>query len=302
LREAAILPKSPTSSWGRQTAPGSDLTQCVLDVHMAILRYALRYWQPFPERNREGMDPLVAFRGTYPVPSEPAMRDDFTARVVPDGIWIQCPIPQREGWMMAGLFLEHEGQLALSELRVFPAKGLVRYARERPQVLTVGTQQWSIGPIGVGRGAGEWSRRSKDMAGSPPGGIPRRLLKDVPVGLLVDYVQEWTSALDAKKLPARLNRAILREPARPGRAGRPDYFYAVWAQRYVRSGGRVAKLAKDYGVKYSTLEQWIYEARNRRGLLTETRPGKAGGLLTSKAREFLATEGAQGHRPKRGKR
>jgi hypothetical protein len=75
---------------------------------------------------------------------------------------------------------------------------------------------------------------------------------------------------------------------RPGRKGRGDDFYAGWADRYERVGGRtpIADLATESGTPIETVRHFINEARRRR-LLTQTKPGKPGGRLTAKGREAL---------------
>ena len=77
---------------------------------------------------------------------------------------------------------------------------------------------------------------------------------------------------------------------RPGRSGRDDSFYARWAAEYVdlvSSGPKPLKhLAKKRNVSDSQARSLLYEAR-RRGLLTRSLPGTAGGHLTPKAMRIL---------------
>ena len=73
---------------------------------------------------------------------------------------------------------------------------------------------------------------------------------------------------------------------RPGRKGRSDLSYATWARAYVRfieEGERnpVRRLADEQHLSSSQIRTIIGEAR-RRDLLTEAKPGKAGGQLTEK--------------------
>lgn len=75
---------------------------------------------------------------------------------------------------------------------------------------------------------------------------------------------------------------------RVGRAGRDDRYYAEWAAQYVQADSRrpVADLAERYGLKSTQVGTIIQEARSR-GLLPSTKQGRAGGLLTQKARLLL---------------
>ena len=80
---------------------------------------------------------------------------------------------------------------------------------------------------------------------------------------------------------------------RPGRKGRPDSEYAMWAARYVsacRQDARrpIARLTKEHaGHSESMLRAIVNKARNR-GLLTATpQKGVAGGRLTKRALQLL---------------
>ena len=83
---------------------------------------------------------------------------------------------------------------------------------------------------------------------------------------------------------------------KPGRRGRPDIDYAVWADRYVdanrRSGGKPMPYLTERFPGYSTdsLRAILNKAR-RRGLLSAAESGKAGGHLLPKATELLLSQG-----------
>lgn len=81
---------------------------------------------------------------------------------------------------------------------------------------------------------------------------------------------------------------------RPGRAGRRDAFYALWAQRYVdalaETGGRPMPVLTDrFHESAASIRAFLGKARAL-GLLTEAPAGRAGGELTSKARALLGEE------------
>lgn len=89
----------------------------------------------------------------------------------------------------------------------------------------------------------------------------------------------------------------VREPRRPGRRGREDWYYADFAARYVQADKRgssrpVADVAEEMsrnGETYTAayVRDVIHQAR-RRGFLTDAPAGRAGGTLTDKAHAALA--------------
>ena len=87
------------------------------------------------------------------------------------------------------------------------------------------------------------------------------------------------------------------EVPKPGRKGRPDVEYAIWADRYVlavhvTNGKPMPALESDFpGHTASSLRAILNKAR-RRGLLTAADPGKAGGKLTKKAIDLLEESGS----------
>jgi hypothetical protein len=233
------------------------------------------------------------------MPKELDPKGEFTWRTLKqEGVWVETPIPGREGWMAAGLFFAHHDQIVLVELRVFPNVGryppLPRDWRKDAQTIRVGKQEWALGPPQIVRGKGEWSQKAKDLDGAPPGGIPVRLLQDIPLRQMIEEVHRRASSTDRAgiALPRGWANAVRGELPRPGRKGRDDHFYAVWARRYeqrVDNGSKtpLADLAREYGVPYATIRGYIDEARNRRGLLWPTTRGKAFAALTPKATKLL---------------
>jgi hypothetical protein len=83
---------------------------------------------------------------------------------------------------------------------------------------------------------------------------------------------------------------------RPGRAGRSDLDYAIWARRYVQAceadpRAPIRRLVETFGdaeggLAEAALRAVLHEAR-RRGLLTRAAAGVAGGRLTRKADALL---------------
>ncbi len=87
---------------------------------------------------------------------------------------------------------------------------------------------------------------------------------------------------------------------RPGRAGRPDIKYAMWAEKYVDAveatcGKPMAKLmAENPGFDEARIRNILHQARDR-GLLTDAEVGKAGGQLTDKAEALLTERRERGY-------
>lgn len=81
---------------------------------------------------------------------------------------------------------------------------------------------------------------------------------------------------------------------RPGRRGREDSDYAIWASRYVdalkETSHPIKKLRIEHGFTDATIRTILSVARNR-GLLTKSPKGLAGGELTKKATNILNANG-----------
>ena len=85
---------------------------------------------------------------------------------------------------------------------------------------------------------------------------------------------------------------FLQRP-RPGRKGRPDWEYALWASRYVSAceqdaGRPVALLVERFpGHSEAMLRAIVYKARKRELLTDPPQRGRAGGVLTALAVRLL---------------
>jgi hypothetical protein len=156
----------------------------------------------------------------------------------------------------------------------------------------------------------------------PLGGLPARVVKQVTLGAAYEALRDYAKSIlegrsrdggsgqylspdEAREHWDRLVAEPLEAfdeaaPRRPGRAGRPDLFYARIAEsyvRFVRAGSRspvkdLAKALRSYGDWYSdgTVSQLVFTARDR-DLLSPSPVGRAGGDLTPKARGLLSKEG-----------
>jgi hypothetical protein len=78
---------------------------------------------------------------------------------------------------------------------------------------------------------------------------------------------------------------------RPGRRGREDRDYALWAKRYVEaneeSSHPIKKMTADHPGHSAEMLRAILNKARKRGLLTESPKGRAGGWLTKKAEALL---------------
>ncbi|MDZ7733984.1 MAG: hypothetical protein U5R31_13750 [Acidimicrobiia bacterium] len=118
-----------------------------------------------------------------------------------------------------------------------------------------------------------------------------RLLRQLGFGAVEQTFREW---LRAGFVTDYIGGGWLTEQ-RPGRAGRPDKFYAEWAKRYVdaleESPGSPVKYLVDNADEGEFLTDkqvrgYLYQAR-KRGLLTEAPKGRPGGELTDKAKQMV---------------
>jgi hypothetical protein len=128
--------------------------------------------------------------------------------------------------------------------------------------------------------------------GVPDGGLTARQLRRVTLGDLTRNASR--AGLIGKLMGAMtpdVTSAVDEERTHPGRAGRDDHFYAVWAARYAERAAYtprpIVELAELHDQPPARLREYIAEAR-RRGLLTETTRGRSGGQLTDRAHVLLA--------------
>jgi hypothetical protein len=225
-------------------------------------------------------------------PQSPARRGRRRLRPYPidNGYAFWVEVDLGDGWMTAyRLMPHHTGQPVVAEVRVHP---IPNPALPRPG----------------------WSEQPGDV---PEGGMPGRALRALRLTDAMESFEDYLKHLKATRgeyfsdeakmwlgmRPAERRR--VRVGHRPGRAGRPDSFYATWAAAYVRrlhAGSRrpVQDLAASppiriegyvsngHSVSPETVRAILNRARAR-GLLTASPIGRAGGSLTPRAEEVLAT-------------
>jgi hypothetical protein len=192
------------------------------------------------------------------------------AAIAPDGSHVELASPLTAGWKVYAYFVLRPEGYVIGELRVLP--------EEQP------LGELSQAPLGY------WSRLAESV---PVGGLTGALLRDVSVtdlsgrvnAVLRDGAKHYQ---DAPWAPPMFRRPP-RTAKRPGRAGHPRSFYAVWAQDYVRclsEPAPIVALAKRRRVSQERARSVVHECRSK-GYLTEGRRGKAGGALTPLAVDVL---------------
>lgn len=135
----------------------------------------------------------------------------------------------------------------------------------------------------------------------PRGGITARVLRQVAVTPIQRVAEELTYlgdlSHDFKDGPLRLtpeNKNTLTKKHQPRRYRSRDERLATIANEYVEAvvktkTGRprpIPIMAKRHNLEEITISGYVNEAR-KKGFLTESPPGKAGGSLTKKARTIL---------------
>jgi hypothetical protein len=157
------------------------------------------------------------------------------------------------------------------------------------------------------RGPGQWSGQASAV---PSEGIPGRALRDLRLTLALERFSGFLRQIErdpnlAKQLLSAHGIPLGARPAkrRPGRAGREDAYYLIFAVAYIERlaegsrrpiqdlAERPPKAIKGYvsdGLVASpaTVRDIIHQARVR-GLLTGSPPGRPGGELTPKAKDML---------------
>lgn len=150
---------------------------------------------------------------------------------------------------------------------------------------------WLIKPEVVSTDAGLLLRSLSIVpAGDiPSGGLTTRLLRQLRTGELIAALRAAVRQAE-QYLGESPDLAV---GTRVGRRGRDDRYYAEWAAAYVdalsRSARPVEDLATRHNLSPSQVRNLIHSCR-RRGLLTASPPGRAGGDLTSHARKLLEVD------------
>ncbi len=166
-----------------------------------------------------------------------------------------------EPWYAYGRFRVHSGQLQLAALTVFPGSDRIGLTKGSPGWPEIG---WSD----------EW-RPADELTAEIIRGIPLRALRSIAIESVEKYGEGPLGVAEREALSRH-----------PGRGGRSDYFYALWAARYAGKAGSnapIAELARQYDVRREQVRDLVQQARKRKLL----RPGRSG-QLTKKAQTILS--------------
>ncbi|MGH9895934.1 MAG: hypothetical protein ACREA0_28900 [bacterium] len=221
-------------------------------------------------------------------------------------------------WSVLLTFIPRPRGFELAEVKVYPTSPRLRPPRAG----------WAASEAEASMPAGGIPVRllrralTEDLVRAAHAAVVRHVQQTTPHRLPLAYQEHpwpWLSALTLPTRRARVDRTPDGSLVRPGRASRPDFYYAIWAQRYVRalnagSSSPVADVAMRHDMKPTQVRDLLREAR-RRELLTSltdesTRddlgrkrpPGLAGGQLTEKAIALLAPIGHDEKPTRKGRR
>jgi transposase-like protein len=217
-------------------------------------------------------------------------------RVVGPGAVPDLPVsPDDPIGAMASVLLQHDD---------FP--GLRFLARIGENGRVVG---WSVADWRFLRHPAHKEPPASDPAWGPLAAIGATVMRTIPFGELerearicvsglalyhlfpeLSEPDEHFSKADFDRLGQLGDTVLAGSPRQGGRQAHDDLFYAQVAKAYVdlKSSTPVADLAREQGYSRNTVANWLTEARGRK-LLTETDPGRAGGVLTAKAKQLLRT-------------
>jgi hypothetical protein len=124
----------------------------------------------------------------------------------------------------------------------------------------------------------------------PPPTLTAVMIRSASVSRLYELVRGYVSISPQLEIPLDIDLEEFAHNPRPGRRGRPDAFYARLAAQYVEllktSSTPTKDLAAMRDYSASSTRDFLNQAR-KRGLLTRSDMGRAGGVLTDRARELL---------------
>ena len=190
-----------------------------------------------------------------------------------ESLWLIVPA---EEWTTAYRLMAQDNDMVVAELRKYPT--------DQPG-------DYILDP-------GDWS---EELSAVPAGGLHARDMRfrfSKWRDFARDNIQRVRAAIGeedfealfvGRTIPLRAIEQLAEAPSRRKRWN--DYQYAVLAEQYaaiVESGkiNVVKLLAKKLGYAPDTVRDLVHEAR-RRGFLTPTRQGVAGGRLTPRAKQIL---------------
>ena len=196
-----------------------------------------------------------------------------------DSLWLIVPADE---WTTAYRLMAQDNEMVVAELRKYPTDKPGNYILE----------------------PGEWSQEPSTV---PARGLHARDLR-FPFGRWRGYArdnlqsvrhaigeEQFEALFVGRTMPIQAIEQLAEPPSRRKRWN--DYQHAVLAAQYaaiVESGERkaVKVLAEKLGYAVDTVRDLVHETR-RRGLLTPTGQGVAGGRLTPRAEQILNDKGEE---------
>lgn len=212
--------------------------------------------------------------------------------------WANFDLDEDGEWVVAVRMLpDKNGDLVVAELRLFPLEGNPTTPLTPP------------GRVGDERSEGEWSHSLDSI---PDGGLRARDLRRIKLNAnlahipmymtdgLAEHIERFTrrnlARYDQRDIDAWTTAMGTHDVIGKGRGeDHPDleyaivaflYISAVEADRQAPNKAVAAQLGKGWDA--TKVREWIRRARSpRRGILTGTMHGVAGGQLTDKAQKIL---------------
>lgn len=190
-------------------------------------------------------------------------------------VTVEIPMaPEGDGlWWISGTYLHATDGWVLAELRIFPG-GSGRARRRRK--------------------AGEWTPTKDSLRHLEGAGVTAALLRQVSTTALDAYRSRALADLASDLDLGAVDLDVSESRRRPGRSGRDDLYYARWARTYVNAYGREPRatnklLSEETGLSVTAVRDLNSRTR-RRGMLESPKGRRAGGELTTKAKDLLAGE------------
>jgi hypothetical protein len=177
----------------------------------------------------------------------------------------------QDGWHVHAWFELRDGAPRITELRLRSATGST---------------------LRAAHGGGEPQPNYGFEAGRkvPLGGITAEVLRSLSLKALHDALGKDNASAMLLGVHGFSADEDFRAMRQPGRRGRDDRFYVVWAQRYVATCATTRRpypaLAAEWNYSERTIRDFVDKAR-KRGLLIGGSPGRAGGQLSAKAKRLL---------------
>jgi hypothetical protein len=210
---------------------------------------------------------------------------NLASRVFSRTLWASSPVPGAPEWTALYRLIPQNGAPVIAELRLVPTND------------TEG-----------GRAIADWRVDDSERRNCVPmGGLTWKIVRSIALGSDLIASKKVMNKLETRygselyqpsglfgrhgfdEAPGAITRAAKQRA--PGRAGRPEIYYAELARDYVHArevGPRnpIALLSDTRGIKRDQVRDMVRRAREL-GLLTVGLHGRPSGVLTDKAKQLL---------------